>query len=137
MEDNKDQILDNFAKKQLKELSLDSPSKGFTNAIMNTITAKEAKKVITYQPLISKKVWLGIAALVVGIFFIPFQAQEDSILKKVSIDFSFLDHINTTGIFDGLAVSSNTFYAALLFSVMISIQIFYLKGYFSKRASGL
>lgn len=137
MEDNKDQILDSFAKKQLKELSLDSPSKGFTNAIMSTITAKEAKKVIVYQPLISKKVWLGIAVLIVGVFFIPFQTQEDSILKKVSLDLSFLDRINVSGMFDGLAVSSTTFYAVLLFSIMIAVQIFYIKGYFNKRASGL
>jgi len=137
MEDNTNKKLDSFAKKQIKELNLDSPSKGFTNAIMNAIEAMETKKATIYQPLISKKVWLGIAALIVAVFFIPFQTQEGSVFKKITIDFSFLDSVNTSGLFDGLAVSSATFYAVLLFSIMIFVQIFYIKGYFSKRASGL
>lgn len=137
MEDNTNKKLDSFAKRRIKELNLESPSKDFTNAIMDTIADLEAKKVTVYQPLISKKVWLGIAALIVGVFFIPFQTQEGSVLNKVSIDLSFLESINVSGLFDGLAVSSTTFYAMLLFSIMGFVQIFYIKGYFNKRTSGL
>lgn len=139
MEDNKEQRLDSFARKQIQELSLEKPSRGFSNAVMDAISNLEAKSSFAYKPLIPKKVWLIAIAAIVAIVFIPFQKQEGGLLEKVSLDFSFLDKVSLPSIdlFEGMSVSSTTFYAFLLFAIMISIQVFYIKGYFSKRASGL
>ncbi|MEQ6124712.1 hypothetical protein AAON49_10955 [Pseudotenacibaculum sp. MALMAid0570] len=136
MEENNNKQVDAFLKKQLQEIPLESPSIDFTNHIMSVLD-KESSKSTQYVPLISKKVWFAIVAVIVALFFIPFQKQEDSILDKVPIDFSFLDKVNLSGVFEGFSISSATFYAMLLFSIMIFVQIFYIKGYFSKRESGL
>lgn len=138
MEENKKLQLDAFIKKQIQEIPLESPSKDFTKNLMGILTKEETSKATQYVPLISKKTWFAIAAaIIVAIFFIPFQKQEGGLLEKVSIDFSFLEKISLSGVFDGFVVSSTTFYGVLLFSIMIIVQIFYLKGYFSKRISGL
>ncbi|MFY0629166.1 MAG: hypothetical protein JXR05_02225 [Flavobacteriaceae bacterium] len=140
MEDNKNLQIDAFLKKQIQEIPLDSPSKDFTSNLMGVLE-KETSIKAQYVPLISKKVWIVMATLIaaslVALFIIPFQQQEGSLLDKVPVDFSFLDKISFSGLFDGLSVSSSTFYAMLLFSIMVGVQIFYIKGYFSKRASGL
>lgn len=140
MEDKNDKQIDAFLKNQIQEMPLESPSKDFTMNIMSVLE-KETSKSIEYSPLISKKVWMGIATLIAAsvliLIFIPFQNQGESILDKVSLDFSFLENVSLSGVFDGLSISSTTFYGILLFSVMIFVQIFYIKGYFSKRTSGL
>jgi len=137
MEENKNTQLDNFVKKQIQEMPLESPSKNFTKDLMGILAKEETSKATKYAPLISKKGWFAIAALVVAIFFIPFQKQEGGLLEKVSIDFSFFDKLSTSGLFEGLSVSTATMYGLLLFSIMILVQVHYLKGYFSKRVSGL
>lgn len=134
MENNSEQRLDSFARKQIQELKLESPSKGFTNAIMDSISALEDKSTFVYKPLISKKVWFIAVAAIVAIVFIPFQKKEGGLLEKVSVDFSFLDRVSISGVFDGIQVSTATFYAFLLFAIMIFVQVFYFKGYFNKRA---
>ena len=136
MEDHKNLQIDAFLKKQIQEIPLESPSKDFTSNIMGVLE-KETSKITQYVPLISKKVWAGIAALIVAVFFIPFQEKEGSIFEKIPFDFSFLDKVSFSGVFDGLTISSTTLYAMLLFSMMVFVQIFYIKGYFSNRASGL
>tara|TARA_R110002073_G_scaffold53840_4_gene138901 strand:+ start:104896 stop:105309 length:414 start_codon:yes stop_codon:yes gene_type:complete len=137
MEENKKIQLDAFVKKQIQEALLESPSKDFTKNLMNVLTQEETSKVTKYVPLISKKVWFALAAVFVAIFFIPFQKQEGGLLEKVSLDFSFFDKISSAGIFDGFSIPTTAFYGLLLFSVMVLAQAYYLKGYFSKRISGL
>ena len=83
MEDNKEHKLDSFARKQIQELELEKTSKGFTNSVMDAISALETKSSFAYQPLISKKVWLAAVAVIVAIVFIPFQKQEGGLLEKV------------------------------------------------------
>lgn len=141
MEENKKLQLDAFVKKQIQQVPLKSPSKDFTKDIMGVLTEMETSKATKYVPLISKKGWLFVAAIFIAVFFIPFQKKEgglvESLLEKTSIDFSFLEKINLTGLLDGLSVSTTAFYGLLLFSVMVLVQVYYLKGYFSKRASSL
>lgn len=139
MENNSEQRLDSFARKQLKELELDSPSKGFTDAIMNSISALENRSTYAYKPLISKKVWFIAVAAIVAIVFIPFQKKEGGLLEKTAIDFSFFDKISLPSfdLFSNVSVSTTTFYVFLLFAIMIAVQVFYIKGYFNKRVSGL
>lgn len=135
MEENKNTQIDTFLKKQIQEMSLESPSKDFTSNLMSVLQ-EETSLSTQYAPLISKKVWIGIAALVVAIFFIPFQKQEGSLLDKVSLDLSFLDTIKMP-VVEGFSVSSVTLYAIFFFAMMILAQVFYIKGYFNKRESGL
>lgn len=135
MEENKKHEIDAFLRKQLQEISLESPSKKFTSNIMDVIEKEEVSVITKYKPLISKKVWFAAAAVIVAILFIPFKKQEGGMLENISIDFSFLEKISISGLLDGFDTSHAAIYGAILFAVMISIQVVYLKGYFSRRIS--
>ena len=138
MEENKNKKIDAFLKKQIQDIPLDTPSSDFMSNVMNQIQLVEVSTATKYKPLISRKVWIFLAAAVAAIFFIPFQKKEGGLLEKVSLDFSFLDKIDVSSFFDGLSVSNTVFYGLLFFCIMILVQVFYLKDYFSKRiASGL
>jgi hypothetical protein len=138
MEENKQKHIDAFLQKQIQDLPLESPSKDFTSNIMHTIQQEESSVVLTYKPLISKKVWFLVAAAIAAIFFIPFQKKEGGWLEKVSFDFSFIEEINLSEWLSGLSVSTTVFYGLLFFAIMILVQVIYLKGYFDKRiATGL
>lgn len=139
MEENKNtQQVDAFFKKHIQEIPLESPSTDFTKNLMGVLSHEETSEVTHYVPLISKKFWIGLLSVVtisiIALLLIPFQKGGESLLEKVPIDFSFVDKINVTGLFDGLSVSSTTFYGAVLFSIMMFVQIFYIKGYFDKRS---
>lgn len=133
MEENKNKQLDAFLKKQIKELPLESPSKNFTATIMSKLQTESAFSHIQYKPLISKKIWFAVAAIVVAVLLIPFQKKEGGLLEKVSIDFSFLDKVSFSGLLDGLSVSTTAFYGLLFFAIMIFVQVVYLKGYFDRK----
>ena len=133
MEENKDNQTDAFLKKYLREIPIDQPSKSFTTHVMDVVYQESTSKVTKYVPLIPKKVWLGVLAIVIAILLIPLKDQKGGILDKVSLDFSFLDKLNFSGLLEGFSISTITFYGLLLFSIMIFVQVFYLKGYFEKR----
>lgn len=137
MEENRNSQIDAFLKKQLKEIPLESPSKDFTKNLMGILSSEETSEVTSYVPLISKKVWTGIASLVailsLVLVFIPFQQEEESLLTKIPLDFSFISKVSFSGIVEALAVSNTTLYTLLLFSILVFAQVFYLKGYFTKR----
>ncbi len=133
MEENKNKQLDAFLKKQIQDIPLESPSKDFTSNIMDVLQEKESVVTTIYKPLISKKVWIFVAAAIAAIFFIPFQDSEEGLLSKVSFDFSFLEKLNLSGILDGVNVSSTSLYVAFFFTTMIFIQVVFLKNHFNKR----
>ena len=57
---------DNFVDKVVKDSSLESPSLDFTNKIMSQINATTQSEITIYKPLISKRAWFIIGALIVG-----------------------------------------------------------------------
>lgn len=128
------QHLDQLLKDQFKELPLDIPSNDFTKLVMREVVKEEKKLTTQSLPLISNKVWGLVAAVLVALIFIPFKKQEGGILEKVSLDFSFFENV-TLPTYEGAAVSNTMLYAAVLFSIMMFAQVFYLKGYFDKKMS--
>lgn len=135
MENHKDSNqLDNLTRKIVKDIPIESPSQDFTRNIMSAITAKSISK-IKYAPLISWKSWAIAAIILLGLFFIPTEKSENSVLNKVPFDFSFSQLYDKLPEFEGFSASSTTIYAFLFLAVMISIQIFYLKGYFDRKLS--
>lgn len=133
MEENKNKQLDAFLKKQIQEMPLESPSQNFTSNIMDILNDERVSVKIQYKPLISKKIWLAVAAVIVAVVFIPFQKKEGGLLEKVTLDFSFLEKVSFSGLLDGVSVSTTAFYGLLFFAMMILIQITYLKAYVNKK----
>jgi len=135
-EDKENQKVTAFAKKYLKEIKLESPSMDFTSNIMDVISNLEmAKSTVTYKPLISKKGWFLLATSIVAILLASVKGIESKWLTFPELNFSFLEKINVSGLFDGFSVSNTVLYTACLFGVLISIQLVYLKGYFEKQLS--
>lgn len=133
MEENKNKQIDAFLKKQLQEIPLDSPSKDFTSRIMDVIDQEESTVTTVYKPLISKRVWIFVAATIAAIFFIPFQETEGSLFNKLSLDLSIIGNLNPSGLLDGVSVSSTVFYGFVFFAIMVVIQVVFLKDYFNKK----
>lgn len=135
-EDKENQKITAFAKKYLKEMELESPSVDFTSTIMDVISdLKTGKSTVTYKPLISKKGWFLLATSILTILLVSVKGIESKWLTFPELNFSFLEKINISGLFDGFSVSNTVLYAACLFAVLIAIQLVYLKGYFEKQLS--
>ena len=128
--------LDAFAKKYIKEIPKETPSANFTTSIMDVISQLKPEKTIVYKPLISKKGWFLVAASIIAIILIPFNTSEEGILSLPEMNFSFIEKMSFSGLFESMSVSTATLYAAILFSILVFVQIFYLKGYFEKRING-
>jgi len=125
--------IDAFAKKYIKEIPVESPSTNFTANLMNTISQLQTEKKIEYKPLISKKGWFLVISAVIAIVLLPFKKSEEGLFTLPEINFSFIEKLNFSGVVDHVNVSLPTVYLAILFSVLVFIQIFYLKGYFEER----
>jgi hypothetical protein len=126
-----------FTKKFVKEIPKEVPSLDFTANLMKKIGELEPlKSRITYKPLISIKGWFIVFAAVVAVVLIPFKSGDESIFSLPELNFSFIEKLNFSGLLDHVTVSNTTLYLALIFSVLVFVQIFYLKGYFEKQING-
>ncbi len=126
-----------FTKKYVKEIPIETPSLDFTSNLMQKIGELQPfKSAITYKPLISKKVWFIVFAAIIALVLIPFKSTDESLFTLPELNFSFLEKLNFSGLLENITVSSTTMYFAIIFSVLVAIQIFYLKGYFEKQING-
>ena len=137
MEENNNKQIDAFLQKHIQEIPLESPSNDFTSNLMEILVEEETSTATQYAPLISKKGWLGIGTIVLvsllGLFFGTSEKQGESILDKVSLDFSFLSKFNLSGTMEGFSMPSVMFFGALLFSISLLIQVLYIKGYLNNK----
>lgn len=134
MEENKNTTeLDAFAKKYVKEIHTESPSADFTASLMGKIVVEHQKSVFKSKALISKKVWFLLFALLIALLFIPFKKSEERLLHIPRIDFSFLDKIQMSNLFEFFSVSNTVTYAICFFGLMFMAQVVFLKNYFNKR----
>ena len=124
---------DIFIKKYLKEVDLESLSTNFTSNIMDVILEEDTKKVITSEPLISKKMWFLAAAFVVLCLYFIFKNSAPGSITSPTFEFNFLEKIQIPNLFESLSVSNGIVYASALFTLMVFVQIYFLKGYFEKR----
>ncbi len=128
--------IDAFAKKYIKEIPVESPSTNFTANLMGTISQLQTERKIEYKPLISKKGWFVVIAAVIAIIVMPFKNSEEGLFTLPELNLSFIEKLNFSGVFESVSISTPILYLVILFSVLIFIQIFYLKGYFEKQING-
>lgn len=134
MKENADKHLDDLSRKVIGESAVESPSFDFTQTVMSKVKALGTSRATTYVPLISKPTWLFIGlGIVSSIGYALFGTSNtettwfDHIKLNRFIDFSFT---NTLTSFD---VSQTMVYTALLFAIMLAIQIPILKYQLNKR----
>ncbi len=123
--------IETFIDKLLSDEVLEQPSFDFTDKVMAKVDA--ISSVTAYKPLIPKSVWILIAlSFIMLVVYVIF--------KEPSVNSSWLDRFNLSGVSNPLENISFNFsktlmYAMVLLAVMLSIQIPLLKHYFNSRMS--
>lgn len=135
MNENVDKHLDDLSRKVMSHSTIEQPSFNFTQNIMVQIERVKASEVTTYVPLISKRIWVLIAIALLSIssglaFFGTFN-DDNSWLRQLQFDrFSEYSFPNPLA---NIEFSQTTYYAVILFAVVMCVQIPILKRYFDKR----
>lgn len=131
-EDKYIEELDAFTKKYIKEIKEEAPSIDFTANLM-AVLEKETVDVYKATPLISKKGWFFLGAiLLVSILFVS-RGTSLRWMKMPTIQLDFSYHIQMPNLFEGITISNIMLFACFFFTLMIFGQIIMLKNYFTKH----
>lgn len=123
-----DKHIEKFIDKTMKEINLESPSIDFTNNIMNEVVQFNQVKVTTYQPLISKNLWVVIFLAVICMTTYILSTENLKQLNWLSTLHFKLDRLLPNIIF-----SNTAFYVLIVSASLILTQLILLKNYFNKR----
>jgi len=133
MKTNPDKELEEIVDKLMNETSLEKPSPDFTAKVMFQVYAANTGTATVYKPLISKRTWFVIFAiiLVLLVFIISKgNAQSGTWLNLINIGEINNKIINS---YTGFKFSAITIYSVVLSTIMLLIQIIFLKYNFNKR----
>ena len=127
--------LDAFAKKYIKEIETEKPSMDFTSLVMSKIDTEVNAAVFKPKSLISKPMWFVIGLLITVAVVFSIQFDNTTTFDIPKVDFSIAEALQKINILSDISFSNSTFYIVLLFGIMLSAQLFYLKKYFDNRIS--
>ena len=133
MEKNNHQKEDFLVKKYLKEISDQKAPLNFTNSIMDLIALEEQSVLANQKPLISKKIWVLVASFVGVCFYFVFEKGNSLLSFFPEADFSFLEKIKIPNLLPSVAISNSILLICGIFTLMIFVQIFYLKNHFERK----
>ena len=134
MNQQEDKHLNHLAKKIIKETSLESPSFNFTYTIMSQIKVIEASRTTIYKPLISKTRWIFISIILFGvILYTIFGSNTESSSWLTRVDLNVLSNFKPANLLSSLTIPKTVTYAVVLFGLMLSIQIVFLKRHLNNQ----
>ncbi|WGH76405.1 hypothetical protein P8625_04385 [Tenacibaculum tangerinum] len=125
--------LDAFAKKYIGEIEEASPSVNFTANTMHAILKEEASSIYKAQPLISKKVWVVLAAIAVVSMLFVSKGTSSTWLKIPSLKMEYIPNIQLPNVFENITISNLMLSACFCFTLMVFVQIYVLKNHFTKH----
>ncbi len=125
--------LDAFVKKYINEIEEETPSVDFTANIMDAILNEEQSSIYKAKPLISKKVWVVLASLLAVSMLFVSKGTSLSWLKIPKMRIDYLSNIQIPNLFENITVSNLMLSACFFFTVMVFVQIYYLKNYFTRK----
>ena len=137
MKEEQDRKADEFIRKLMAEAGPDNPSDQFTQSIMEEIDQQLQTSATRYKPLISKKAWLPISVLILGICFVFLQGDWKN--EWLALPVPYLEQIGSLFqpqrfdalvIMDSINIYQTVIYALLILSIFFYIQIIYLRKYF-------
>jgi hypothetical protein len=131
-EDKHIKELDAFTKKYIKDIELESPSKGFTVNIMETILESENSEIYKAVPLISKKMWFVLIGILITCILYVSRGTSLGWVKMPKVNLDFLSNIQIPNLFEGITVSNMMLSACFFFTIMFFGQIYMLKNHFTK-----
>lgn len=113
-------------KKLVKEAGIENPSAGFLQNVMSEIKVASIHKPMVYQPLISKRAWVVISLLIIGILVsLPFLSEGTSILS--ALDLSFLNLNEHKNPFADFRLHNSTMYGIIFLAILFMVQISVIK----------
>jgi len=133
MKENEDKHLEEFAGKLMNETSLERPSTEFTSKVMFGVLAAGKGSATVYKPLISKPFWFIIFGSVIsllGYLIINADPQAGGWFDSFDLTVINSKFLNRLSAFK---FSEITLFTVALSTVMLFIQITFLKNYFNKR----
>ena len=113
---------DQILKKLIVEAGSESPSPDFKSKIMDAIQEKAEAKVV-YKPLISGKIWIGVAAVFIAVVVIAVLFPSTGILSSFNIEMPIIE----TGFSLPKPEFSKTFVYGMIFLSLFLFQIPFLK----------
>ncbi|NER12198.1 hypothetical protein GWK08_01975 [Leptobacterium flavescens] len=125
MEEKKKNI-DRDLKDSFKEIGLNRPSTAFLHQIMTEIQEKEDQKI--YEPVISRKWWVGIAAAVLGLISLSFFMDGGAWLSQwIPTEKVPQMQMPSIDLSSGITVSKSVSIGILLGVVLLLVQMVALK----------
>lgn len=134
MKDNTDKYFDDIAKKVIQQGSIESPSFNFTDIVMSQVLELHKSNATTYKPLISKKGWFLILAVLISVVFYTasFGRQSEDTSWMSQIDFGMFSNNGITNLLS-FNVSKTFTYAVVFLAIMVGVQVVFLKNHFNQR----
>jgi len=121
-------------KKLVQEAGTENPSVGFLQNVMGELNVDQLNSSLVYQPLISKKAWAIISALVIGLLIaVAFLSEGTSIAD--TLDLSFLPLVAKKNPFSGYELPSTAMYGIIFLAVLCMVQITMIKRKIDKTFS--
>ena len=129
-----DKYIDDFSKDILKDIGLETPSANFVNNVLKTINVENTLvSNSVYKPLISKRGWFFIVVCLIVLFTYFYTSNTESSIQYPVIDLSFLNKLMAINIFENIKLSKIFSFSFILFSVLVLVQLHFIKKYFNKN----
>ncbi len=133
MEKSKEEELEIFIKKTIKEVGVETPSPNFTDSVLANISRQVTAEKVPYAPIISKTKWFWTIILLVG-------AVVSVMFTETSLNLPWLASFEIPSLSNGILNSisslkiSNTYlYGVVGVTFFVTVQVFVLKNYINKR----
>lgn len=127
MKENEDKILEKLVETIMKDSKLEKPSLDFTTKVMSQVLITKTSEVYVYKPLISKYVFILVfVCFIILLFYL--EPQTDNWINHLSQRVFY--NIYSTSQF---AFSKITIYSVVVATLMLVIQISFLKKHFDNR----
>jgi hypothetical protein len=127
MKANEDKLLENLVDTIMKDFVMETPMSDFTTKVMSQVFTTKNSEVYVYKPLISKYVFILVFGCFITLFFY-LEPQKNSWIS--SLGFGTFYYNYSSSLFN---FSKITVYSVVLASLMLFVQILFLRKYFDSR----
>lgn len=133
MKNKEDKNIEKLVENMMKETTIETPSFDFTSKVMSEVLAIQKKKSFSYTPVISKRGWFILFAIIGSLTaWIIFNGNTQT-GTAINFDLSFIKFEKVFNIANGLKFSNTTANIILLAIAMLFVQIILLKSHLNKR----
>jgi hypothetical protein len=126
--------IEDFTKYIITEVSSEKPSSNFVDKVMDTIKTENSITSIKAQhPLISKRGWVIVSLLIVGVFILVLTGNFENPEFVSKIQGTISSKLNAFNLFEGIRISKLFTFSFVFFSALVVLQIVFIKNYFNRQ----